>query len=322
MKAIRINSFGGPEVLQLEDAPAPKPGAGEALVRMAFAGINYRDVYERIGRYGGTPPLTAGAEGAGTVDSVGDGVTGVLPGDRVAFTNVLGADAQYAAVPVDRLIPLPDDVSLEIGAAFPLQGMTAHYLVHDYYHVTPGTTVLVHAAAGGVGLLLVQMLTAMQARVIGTTSTQEKAEAVRDAGAQDVILYTQTTNFAAVVNELTEGKGADLVFDGVGKTTFPGSLEAVRTRGTVVLYGSSSGPADPFPPNSLQSRSLTVAGGTLSNFIATRDELLRRAHDVLELIRTGKLKIKIDRVLPLAGAAQAHRLLESRTTTGKLLLSC
>lgn len=320
MQAIRINAFGGPEALALEEIPTPKAGPGEALVRMAMAGVNYRDVYERVGRYGGTPPLTAGAEGAGTVEAVGEGVTLVRAGDRVAFTNVPGAYAQYVVAPADRLIPLPGDVSFELGAAFPLQGMTAHYLVHEYYDVTPGTTVLVHAAAGGMGLLLVQMLAHMRARVIGTTSTQAKAEAARDAGAQDVILYTQQ-NFASVVKELTGGNGADLVLDGVGKTTFPGSLEAVRTRGTVVLYGSASGPADPFPPNSLQSRSLTVAGGTLPNFIATREELLRRANDVLAMIRAGTLTFKIDRVLPLADAAQAHRLLESRSTSGKLLLA-
>jgi NADPH:quinone reductase len=215
---------------------------------------------------------------------------------------------------------LPDDVSFEIGAAFPLQGMTAHYLVHDYYHITPGTTVLVHAAAGGVGLLLVQMLASMQARIIATTSTQEKAQSVRDAGAHDVILYTKT-NFVEEVHKLTNGRGVDLVLDGVGKTTFPGSVESVRTRGTVVLYGSASGPADPFPPNSLQSRSLTIAGGTLPNFIATRADLLRRASDVIGAIQSGKLEITIDRVLPLADAAEAQGLLESRTTSGKLLLS-
>jgi NADPH2:quinone reductase len=320
MNAIRIPRFGGPEVLELQDLPKPQPGPGEALVRIAMAGVNYRDVYERVGRYGGTPPMTAGAEGAGTVESVGEGVTDLAPGARVAFTNILGAYAEYVVAPAERLIPLPDDVSFETGAAFPLQGMTAHYLVHEYYDITPGTNVLVHAAAGGVGLLLVQMLKAMRARVIATTSTEAKAQIVRDAGADDVILYTQT-NFADETKRLTDGRGADLVLDGVGKTTFPQSLEAVRTRGTVVLYGSASGPADPFPPNSLQARSLTIAGGTLPNFLATRDELMRRATDVLGLIRAGKLNLKIDRVLPLAAAAEAHRLIESRTTSGKLLLT-
>ncbi len=320
MKAIVIPAFGGLDALQLQEIPTPSPGPGEALVRLAAIGVNYRDVYERIGRYGGTPPLVAGAEGAGTVESVGEGVQGLRAGDRVAFTNILGAYAEYIVAPADRLIPLPDDISFETGAAFPLQGMTAHYLVHEYYDVTPGTNVLVHAGAGGMGLLLIQLLKAKNARVITTTSTDEKATTARRAGADDVILYTKT-NFAESVKSLTNGVGADLVLDGVGKTTFPGSLEAVRTRGTVVLFGSASGPADPFGPNSLQARSLTVAGGTLPNFIATREELLRRANDILNLVRSGKLTLKIDRTLPLAEAREAHKLLESRATSGKLLLS-
>ncbi|HTU68997.1 MAG TPA: quinone oxidoreductase [Candidatus Baltobacteraceae bacterium] len=319
MKAIRIPVFGGPEVLQLQDLPTPAPGRGEALVRMAAAGVNYRDVYERTGRYGGTPPITAGAEGAGTVEAVGDDVRDVRVGERVAFTNVLGAYAQYVVAPADRLIPLPEGLSMIEGAAFPLQGLTAQYLVHEYYHVTPQTTVLLHAAAGGVGLLLVQMLKTIGARVIGTTSTDEKAAVAREAGADDVILYTRE-NFVDAVKKLTEGSGVDLVLDGVGKSTFPGSLESVRTRGTVVLYGSASGPADPIGPNSLQARSLTVAGGTLPNFIATREELLRRARDVLGAIANGTLTLRIDRTLPLAQAAEAHRLLESRATSGKLVL--
>jgi len=286
---------------------------------MAAAGVNYRDVYERTGRYGGTPPITAGAEGAGTVEAVGDDVRDVRVGERVAFTNVLGAYAQYVVAPADRLIPLPEGLSMIEGAAFPLQGLTAQYLVHEYYHVTPQTTVLLHAAAGGVGLLLVQMLKTIGARVIGTTSTDEKAAVAREAGADDVILYTRE-NFVDAVKKLTEGSGVDLVLDGVGKSTFPGSLESVRTRGTVVLYGSASGPADPIGPNSLQARSLTVAGGTLPNFIATREELLRRARDVLGAIANGTLTLRIDRTLPLAQAAEAHRLLESRATSGKLVL--
>ena len=319
MKAIVIPAFGGLDALQLQEIPTPAPGPGETLVRLAAIGVNYRDVYERIGRYGGTPPLTAGAEGAGTVESVGEGVHDLRAGDRVAFTNIHGAYAEYIVAPADRLIPLPNDISFETGAAFPLQGMTAHYLVHEYYDVTPGTNVLVHAGAGGMGLLLIQLLKAKNARVITTTSTDEKATIARRAGADDVILYTKT-NFAESVMSLTNGVGADLVLDGVGKTTFPGSLEAVRTRGTVVLFGSASGPADPFGPNSLQARSLTVAGGTLLNFIATREELLRRATDILNLVRSGKLTLKIDRTLPLAEAREAHKLLESRATSGKLLL--
>ena len=220
MKAIRITRFGGPEVLELQELPTPEPGPGEALVRIATAGVNYRDIYERVGRYGGTPPMTAGAEGAGTVEAIGEGVRDLQPGARVAFTNILGAYAQYVVAPAGRLVPLPDDVSFEIGAAFPLQGMTAHYLVHEYFRIVSGTNVLVHAAAGGVGLLLVQMLRAMDARIIATTSTQEKAEIVRAAGADDVILYTKT-NFVDEVKRLTNGVGADLVLDGVGKIDVP-----------------------------------------------------------------------------------------------------
>ena len=320
MKAIVIPAFGGPEALQLQEVPTPTPGPGEALVRMAAAGVNYRDVYERIGRYGGTPPLIAGAEGAGTVEAIGAGVTEVKSGDRVAFASLPGSYAEYVAAPAARLIPLPAALSMIEGAAFPLQGITAHYLVHEYYDVTPQTTVLVHAAAGGVGLLLVQMLKHLGARVIGTTSSEEKARLVRDAGADDVILYTQA-DFVDEAKRLTGGNGVDLVLDGVGKTTLPGSLEAVRIRGTVVLYGSASGRAEPIGPNSLQARSLTLAGGTLPNFIATREELLRRANDVLGAIASGNLDLRIDRTLPLEDAAEAHRLLESRATSGKLVLT-
>jgi NADPH2:quinone reductase len=319
MKAIVIPTFGGPDVLQLQDLPAPIPAAGEALVRVAAAGVNYRDVYERMGRYGGTPPIVAGVEGAGTVEALGEGTRDVRVGERVAFTGIPGAYAEYVVAPADRLIPLPDGLSMIQGAAFPLQGMTAHYLVHDYYDVTPQTRVLVHAVAGGVGLLLVQMLKAVGARVIGTTSSDEKAAIARAAGADDVILYTQT-NFVDAVKKLTNGAGVDLVLDGVGKSTLPGSLDAVRTRGTVVLFGSSSGPAEPLVPGILQQRSLTLAGGTLPNFIATREELLRRADDVLAAIQSGALELRIDTTLPLDQAVEAHRLIESRATSGKIVL--
>jgi NADPH:quinone reductase len=320
MKAIVIPTFGGPDVLELQDVPTPTPGPGEALVRIAAAGVNYRDIYERTGRYGGTPPLIAGAEGAGTVEAVGEGVGLVKAGDRVAFTNLPGAYAEYIAAPADRLVPLPDALSMIEGAAFPLQGMTAHYLVHAYYDVTPQTTVLVHAAAGGVGLLLVQMLKNIGARVIGTTSRQEKGKLAREAGADEIIMYT-TANFVEEIKRLTNGEGVDLVLDGVGKTTLPGSIESVRIRGTVVIYGSASGPADPIGPNSLQAKSTTLAGGTLTQFIATREELLSRAHDVMTAIREKQLDLRIDRTLPLEDAAQAHRLLESRATSGKLVLT-
>jgi NADPH:quinone reductase len=320
MKAIVIPAFGGPDVLELQDLPTPAPGPGEALVRIAAAGVNYRDVYERTGRYGGTPPIVAGAEGAGTVEAIGEGVTVVKRGDRVAFTNILGAYADHLVAPADRLIPLPDALSMIEGAAFPLQGMTAHYLVHEYYHVVPGSTVLVHAAAGGVGLLLVQMLKNLGARVIGTTSTQEKAQLAHEAGADEMILYTKT-DFVAEAKRLTNGNGVDFVIDGVGKTTLPGSIEVLRTRGVVVYFGSSSGVADPVEPRVLHARSLTLAGGTLPQFIVTREELLRRANDVLTAIAEKKLELRIDRTLPLEDAAEAQRLLESRTTSGKLVLT-
>jgi NADPH:quinone reductase len=321
MKAIRVSKFGAPDVLVLEELERPRPGKGEALVRIAAAGVNYRDIYERTGRYGGEPPLTAGAEGSGTVEAIGEGVTEVRAGDRVAFTGLDGTYAEYIAAPADRLIPIPNSISFEEAAAFPLQGMTAHYLVHDFYHIREGTTLLVHAAAGGVGLLVTQLAKHLGARVIGTTSTPEKAAIAMGAGANSVILYTQT-DFVEETKRLTNGTGVDLVLDGVGKTTFPGSLQAVRIRGTVVIYGSSSGPADPIAPNSLQTRSLMLGAGTLPNFIASREELLRRANDVMNGLREGWLKLRIDRTFPLTQAADAQRLLESRGTSGKLVLIC
>jgi NADPH2:quinone reductase len=321
MKAIVVTEYGGPEVLRLQEVERPEPGPGHALVRLAAIGINYMDVYQRtgFGRYRGQLPLIPGAEGAGTVESIGQGVTAVRPGDRVAYTGVPRSYAEYVAAPADRLIPLPDDISFEQGSAFPLQGMTAHYLVHEFYHVRPGTSVLVHAVAGGVGLLLTQMLRNLGARVIGTTSSEQKADIAREAGAQDVILYTKG-NFVDRVRELTNDKGADFILDGVGKSTFPGDLEAARRRGTIVVFGSSSGAADPISPNTFAARSLMVGGGTLPDFIATRVELERRANDIMRDIREGRLKLRIDRTFPLEQAAEAHRLLESRQTVGKLLL--
>lgn len=243
-----------------------------------------------------------------------------LPGDRVAYAMVPGSYAEYVVVPASRLLAVPADLDLVLAAALPLQGLTAHYLLHEFAPVGPGTTVLVHAVAGGVGLLLTQYATHLGAHVIGTTSSPEKAEKAKAAGARDVILYTQT-DFVAEVKRITAGKGADLILDAVGKTTFPGDLEAVRTRGHVVIYGAASGQAEPISPNSLSARALTVSGASLGNFITTRDELLRRAADVFAGLREGWLKLTVDHVLPLAQAAEAHRLIESRTTSGKLLLT-
>jgi NADPH:quinone reductase len=320
MKAIRVHSFGDPSVLQLDEVETPRPGRGEVLVRIKAIGINYMDIYARMGRYGATLPFIPGAEASGTVEELGQDVRGVAVGDRVAYTGVPAAYAEFSVAPAERLITLPEWMSFETGAAFPLQGMTAHYLAYEYYHIGPGTAVLIHAVAGGVGILAAQIAKHLGARVIGTTSSEQKASAAKEVGADDVILYTKT-NFVDEAVRLTNGKGVDLILDGVGKSTFAGDLEAVRVRGTVVIFGSSSGPAEPIAPNSLQLRSLLLGGGRLLDFIATREELERRANDVMNAIRAGWLKLKIYRVLPLEQAKEAHRLLESRETIGKLVLT-
>lgn len=320
MKAIRIDKYGGPEVLRLQDVELPAPGPGQVRVRLMAAGLNFIDIYQRRGEYPVPLPYTPGHEGAGIVEVVGNEVSGFKAGDRVAYTGHLGAYAEASIVPARILVPLPDDLSFEHGAAFPLQGMTAHYLIHEYRPPKPGDTVLIHAAAGGMGLLLVQWAKRLGARVIGTTSTQEKAQVAREAGADDVILYTKQ-DFVAGTKRVTDGRGADLIIDGVGKTTFAGSLEAAAVRGHVVLYGFASGPAAPLDPNSLVPRSISVSGGNLHNFMRTREELMRRANDVLTGIREGWLRLRIDKVFPLAEAAEAHRRLESRKSAGKILLT-
>jgi NADPH2:quinone reductase len=321
MKAIRVNAFGGPEVLRLQEVEAPAVGPGQALVRLHAAGVNFADVYQRRGGFGvGQLPFTAGREGAGIVEAVGAGVTAVKPGDRVAYAGVHGSYAEASVVPADRLLPLPADMPFEQAAAFPLQGMTAHYLLHEFRPVRPGTTVLIHAAAGGMGLLLVQWAKHLEARVLGTVSTEAKAEVAREAGADAVILYTKQ-DFPAETRRLTGGAGADLIIDGVGKATFPGDLEAVAVRGNIVVYGAASGPADPVSPNALMPRSLTVSGGSMGNYIGSREELLRRANDVLQGIREGWLRLRVGHNLPLAQAAEAHRLLEGRQNVGKIVLT-
>jgi NADPH2:quinone reductase len=321
MKAIRVEKPGGPEALQLEDvAPVEEPGPGQAVVRVVAAGVNFMDVQQRLGRYPVQMPFTPGAEGAGVVESVGEGVTSVKPGDRVAYAAQPGAYAEASLVRADRLIPLTDGFSFEEGAAFPLQGMTAHYLIHEFRLPKKGDFVLIHAAAGGMGLLLTQWARHLGAHVIGTVSSDEKARVAREAGANDVIIYTRE-DFVAETKRLTDGHGADLILDSVAKTTFPGDLQAAAARGHIVIYGAASGPADPVSPNALSARALTVSGASLVNFIVTREEMMRRANDVLRGIREGWLKLRIDRVLPLAQASEAHRLLESRQTTGKLVLS-
>jgi len=321
MRAIQVKQFGDVNVLHMEELNKPEPKAGEALVSLHTAGLNFIDIYMRMGvsRFEVALPFIPGREGAGIIEAVGAGVTDVKPGDRVAFQGQVGSYAEYICVKAGSLIPLPDDISFELGAAFPLQGMTAHYLVHEYYRIQPGDNVLVHAAAGGVGLLVVQMLKKMGARVIGTVSTEEKARIAQAAGAHDVILYTQQ-DFAAECLKLTNGKGVDYIIDGVGKTTFNKDLEAVRTAGWICIFGSASGPADPVLPNSLQAKSITLSGGALAVHVNTREKLLRRANDVIRAMREGWLEFKIDHVFPLDQAKEAQHLLESRQTTGKVIL--
>jgi NADPH:quinone reductase len=321
MKAIRVNAYGTPEVLRLEQIATPLPGPGEALVRIAVVGVNFTDIYRRLGVIPVNLPYTPGMEASGTVEAIGDGVTYVKPGDRVAFaySKQMGAYAEFCVSHAASLFPLPADISFEQGAAFPLQGTTAHYLLYEFRHLKPGEVVLIHAAAGGMGLLLVQWARRLGATVLGTVSTDEKARIAREAGAHEVIVYSRE-DFVSETKRLTHDRGADLIIDGVGKTTFRGNLEAAALRGNIVIYGSASGPAEPIAPNSLMPRSLTVSGGSLPNYLSSRDELLRRGTAVIEAIRGGWLRLRIDRILPLAQAAEAHRLLASRQTIGKLLL--
>ncbi len=320
MKAIQVTKTGDANVLKLSDLPVPPLGSGEALVRLKAAGINFIDIYIRTGRYERPLPHIPGLEGAGVVEAISPDVTEVKVGDRVAYTGQIGSYAEYNIVKASQLIPLPDDMSFEQGAAFPLQGMTAHYLLHEFYHIKPGDVVLIHAAAGGVGRLLVQWAKKLGAVVIGTVSTDEKANIAKNAGADHIILYTQQ-DFSAESNKITNKQGVDYIIDGVGKTTFMKDLDAVRVRGHVCLFGSASGPADPFPPNSLQVKSITLSGGTLFNFILTRDELLKRANAVMQGIHEGWLNLAIDYRLPLEDAVKAHQMLESRQTTGKVILT-
>jgi NADPH:quinone reductase len=299
----------------------PKPGPGEALVRVHVAGVNYADIYMRsgTGRVPLTVPFTPGIEGAGTVEAIGDGVTEVKPGDRVAYASGVGSYAEYHVVKAMQLAPLPKELSSEDAAAAILQGMTAHYLLHEFYPIQRGSTVLVHAAAGGMGLLLMQWLKHLGAVAIGTVSTEEKAKAAREAGADHVILYTKQ-DFVEEAKKLTGGKGVDYIIDGVAKTTFTKNLEALRNRSWATVFGMASGPADPVVPNSLMTKSLTISGGALFNYITTRGELLRRANDVFSGLHEGWLKLRVSHVFSLAQAPEAQRLLESRATVGKLLL--
>ncbi len=320
MKAIQVKQPGGPEALELVDLPVPQPKANEAVVKLSASGVNFIDVYFREGRYKAALPFIVGQEGAGAVTAVGADVNSVKVGDRVAWTGLQGAYAEYAAVPAERLVSIPAGVTDQQAAATMLQGMTAHYLSHDTYPLKRGETALIHAAAGGVGLLLVQMAHNIGARVIATVSTEEKAKLAREAGADDVILYTQQ-DFEAETRRLTDGKGVHVVYDSVGKTTFEKGLNILRPRGFMVLFGGSSGAVPPFDLIALsQKGSLYVTRPTLNHYIATREELVARSGAVFQMIGSGKLKLRIEHTYPLADAQRAHRELEARKTTGKLLL--
>jgi NADPH2:quinone reductase len=320
MKAIRVHQHGGPEALAYDDITQPVPGSGEALVKIEAIGINFIDIYRRMGLYPGAMPFTLGEEAAGVVAALGSGVTGLQVGDRVAYSSVPGAYAEYAVVPAARLVPIPAGLDSRQAAAAMLQGMTAHYLTHSTYPIQPGDQVLVHAAAGGVGMLVVQMAKRRGARVFGTVSTEAKADLARAAGVDEVILYTQV-DFEAEIKRLTDGRGLDAVYDSVGQTTFDKSLNCLRPRGYLVLFGQSSGPVAPLNPQILNAKgSLFLTRPTLGHYIATRDELLERAGDVLGWIAAGELTLRIDSEFPLAQAAEAQRKLESRATSGKLLL--
>jgi NADPH:quinone reductase len=320
MRAIRVSKPGGPERLVPENVPLPEPGPGEARIRVEAAGINFIDVYQRTGRYPGSLPFTPGMEGAGVIDALGEGSEGVSIGDRVAWASVQGSYAEAAIVPAERLVRVPASLDSRAAAAAMLQGMTAHYLAHSTYPIRRGEVVLVHAAAGGVGLLLVQMARRLGATVFGTVSTEEKAELAREAGADAVILYTRT-GFREEVRRLTGGIGAHVVYDSVGATTFDESLSALRPLGMLVLFGASSGAVPPFDPMELNRRgSLFLTRPTLHDYIADRATLLDRAGDVFGWIVDGSLRLRIERTYALEDAAEAHRDLEGRKTTGKLLL--
>ena len=320
MKAIRVHQTGGPEVLRYEEVPRPTSGPGQALVRISAVGINFIEVYQRSGLYPVKVPFIPGSEAAGIVEQVAEDVDTVKPGQRVASQGFSGAYAEYALAPAERLIVLPDEIDDRTGAAVMLQGMTAHYLAHSTYPLSPGDTCLVHAAAGGVGLLLCQMARRRGARVIGTVSSEQKAVLARAAGADEVILYTQQ-DFVTETKRLTRGAGVQVVYDSVGQSTFLGGLDCLAPRGMMVLYGQSSGPVDPFNPQLLnQKGSLFLTRPTLVHYVSTRAELVERANAVLGWVKEDTLEVRIEREFSLAAAAEAHRELESRRTTGKLLL--
>ncbi len=319
MQAVVIHETGDPTVLRYESIPVPQPGPGEARVKIEAAGLNFIDVYQRCGQYKIRVPSILGMEGAGTVDAVGPGVPDLLPGDRVAFAMHRGAYAEYTVIPADRLVPVPDEIEISQAAAVMLQGMTAHYLTHSTYPLQSGETALIHAAAGGVGHLLVQIAKRCGARVIGTASTEAKAALAREVGADAVILYTEA-DFEEEVKRLTDGKSVHVVYDSVGKTTFEKGLRCLRPRGYMVLFGQSSGPVPAVEMSALARKSLFVTRPGLADHIADRQELLARAGDLFRWMAAGELRVSIDRTFPLAEAPAAHRYLQDRQTKGKVLL--
>ncbi|HTY63400.1 MAG TPA: quinone oxidoreductase [Acidobacteriota bacterium] len=320
MKAIRVRETGGPEKLLYEDLPVPSPGPGKVLVKIHAIGLNFIDVYYRTGLYKSPLPFTPGMEAAGTVEAVGDKVSGLKPGDRVAYAGALGAYAEYSEVNAAQLVPLPGDIDFQSAAALMLQGMTAHYLTHSTFPLRKGETLLLHAAAGGVGLLLIQIAKKIGARVIGTVSTEEKASLARSAGADHIIFYARE-DFELEVKRITGGTGVDVVYDSVGKTTFEKSLNCLRRRGMMVLFGQSSGPVPPLEPGILNSKgSLYLTRPGLPHYTATREELLWRTGDLFQWISDQSLRLRIDRIYPLKEAARAHEALESRETAGKVLI--
>lgn len=321
MQAIRVYEYGGAEKLVLEESPVPEPQAGEVRVRVAAAGLNFVEIYQRKGWYANPLPLKLGAEMAGVVDAVGTGVSDFQPGDRVATANGVGAYAEYAIAPAAKLIKVPERISLDQAAAVMLQGMTAHYLALSTFPLKEGDTALVHAAAGGVGQLLVQIAKMRGARVIATVSTDEKAQLAREAGADEVILYTQA-DFETETRRLTAGKGVEVVYDSVGKTTFNKSLNCLKPRGCMVLFGQSSGPVEPMDPQTLQYKgSIFLTRPTLGHYTQTRDELLWRANDLFEWMASGRLKVRIDKTFALNEATAAQQYMEDRSTKGKVLLT-
>jgi len=320
VKTIRVHQTGGPEVLRLEDVPDPLPEPGEIVVRLEAIGLNFIEVYQRTGLYRSTLPFIPGGEGAGRVMAVGKDVSTVKPGDRVASTSLRGSYAELARTPADKLVPVPDDVETSLAAAVLLQGLTAHYLATSTYSLAPGSWCLIHAAAGGVGLLLCQIAKARGARVIGTVSTDEKAALASNAGADHVVLYTRQ-DFVSEARRLTGGRGVPVVYDSVGQSTFEGSLNSLAPRGMLVLFGQSSGQVPPVDPQVLNAKgSLYLTRPTLTHYTASRDELLTRARDLFVWMESGRLQVRIDRTYPLPDAAAAHRALEGRKTKGKVLL--